>query len=112
MSVRLETRDAEAPPAGGTEGVAEDSFVRHNPQPVLRATPDGLIGFANPASGKLLAAWQRAGANRVPSEYLPSLRRCWATGETGQIECTEGAETYSVSVVPVRAAGWINLYGK
>jgi two-component system cell cycle sensor histidine kinase/response regulator CckA len=64
-------------------------FPDENPQPVIRVTPDGSVIYANKASEILTSSW---------------------AGETSEIH--EATRTFAVTVVPLAAGGYVNLYGR
>jgi len=87
-------------------------FPAENPNPVLRVEQDGKINFANPASVSLLRQW-----NGTVGEYLPPDWRervlnvvRHSTSMTVDVECEE--RVYSILVVPIPDAGYVNLYGR
>ena len=87
-------------------------FPDENPHPVMRVTPDGSVIYANKASEPLTSFWTSAGDRKVPLEYMHALAHSWDSGEKQEIEVREASLTYSVTITPIAAAGYINLYGK
>ena len=87
-------------------------FPSENPNPVLRVEQDGKINYANLSSESLLHLW-----NCTVGEYLPpDLRERVANAAKSNahtivnIECED--RVYSIMVVPVTDAGYVNLYGR
>ncbi|MGA2977718.1 MAG: PAS domain S-box protein [Spirochaetia bacterium] len=87
-------------------------FPDESPHPVMRVTPDGLVIYANKASGPLTSSWMGGDFKKVPSEYLRELTHAWESGEKQEIEIREATATYAVTIVPFVNAGYINLYGR
>ena len=87
-------------------------FTDENPHPVMRVTPDGAVVYANKASELLTSSWAGRGDGEVPEEYLHALTHAWESGEKQEIEIREGQVTYALTIVPLAAAGYINIYGK
>jgi PAS domain S-box-containing protein len=87
-------------------------FPFENPNPVLRIERDGKINYANPASESLLRFW-----NCTVGEYLPLDWRervvnavRYNTSTIVEVECEE--RFYSIMVVPILEAGYVNFYGR
>ncbi|MGO9310419.1 MAG: PAS domain-containing protein [Spirochaetia bacterium] len=87
-------------------------FPDENPSPVMRASPDGFLLYANSASRSLLPSWPADPGNSLPPEHLPELLRAWASGEKREIEVREGENTFELMIVPVLSRGYINVYGR
>jgi PAS domain S-box-containing protein len=87
-------------------------FPDENPHPVMRVTPDGAIIYANKASEPLTSSWPGKGEREVPEEYLHALTQAWESGEKQEIEIREATRTYAITIVPIAAAGYLNLYGR
>ena len=87
-------------------------FPDENPYPVIRVTPDGAMIYSNRASEPLTSSWAGGDDKKVPSTYLPALTHAWESGEKSEIEIQEASRIYTITIVPITAAGYINLYGK
>ncbi len=93
-------------------------FPRENPLPVMRMGYDGTLLFANQASQSVLAAWGEQYAN-APSDVavkLPDVIRDIALHTLNDalpksVDLSAGDRVFSFTVVPLPAAGYINLYG-
>jgi PAS domain S-box-containing protein len=86
-------------------------FPSENPNPVLRVDQDGKINYANPASEALLRLWHSTVGEYLPPDWqgrvVNTVRH--STSTSVEVEC-EG-RFYSIMVVPIPYAGYINLYG-
>ncbi len=86
-------------------------FPAENPSPVLRASRDGLILYANPACAPLLEAW----AVRVGGSLPVPLRRPVAAAFEGSLtrplEIEVRGRAYSFVIAPNPKAGYLNLFG-
>ena len=47
-----------------------------------------------------------------PRHHLPALLQAWEAGEKTEIEVREGKKTFALTIAPIRAGGYINLYAK
>jgi class 3 adenylate cyclase len=88
-----------------------DKFPDRNPNPVLRMTPEGTLGYANAASAPITEALSIGLGDPFP----PALQR-WIVeaadrggGETTEIQ--GDGRTYSLKPVRIEEFGFINLYG-
>ncbi len=86
-------------------------FTEENPNPVLRVGADGVLQYANTASGMLLDELRANRGEMVPEPMLGAMRRCLEHGECDELECTADGRTYVFSLAPVREAGYANFYG-
>ena len=87
-------------------------FPDENPEPVMRVTPDGTVIYANKASEALTSFWAGRGDRKVSTEYLRALTHAWETGGKQKIEIREGPVTYALTIVPLVAAGDINIFSR
>ncbi len=86
-------------------------FPAENPDPVLRVAAEGALLYANEASAPILAAWGCAVGERVPEVWRALVAEALRSAARSVIECTVGAQTFSMYVVPVVRAGYANIYG-
>ncbi len=86
-------------------------FPDQNPNPVLRTTADGILLYANPASGELLAAIGGIVGEPVAPDLFARLLEACDAQPIQRLEVLVGQRT--VSLLPVRVAdlGVINIYG-
>ncbi len=87
-------------------------FPEENPHPVLRATRDGLLTYANPASGPLLDALGVALGRPLPPPFSEALTRAFATRTREELDFTAGDTAFAFTVVPNPTQGDANLYGR
>jgi PAS domain S-box-containing protein len=87
-------------------------FSSENPGPVLRISRDGIVLYANAASGGLLDLWGCAVGGTAPQFWRDLVAQALASGEnkTTDIECA--GKVYSIFVAPVAEPGYVNLYGR
>jgi PAS domain S-box-containing protein len=86
-------------------------FPRENPNPVLRMSADGVILYANAGSAPVLAAWGRHGGEKAPGEWQEIVAQALECGANRVVEISCDNCVFSITVVPVAAAGCVNLYG-
>jgi PAS domain S-box-containing protein len=94
------------------EIVSLAKFPSENPNPVLRLSREGLVMYANAASGALLGIWGCAVGGTTPQFWRDLAAQALANSEnkTVDIEC-EG-KVYSMVVTPVTEPGYVNLYAR
>jgi class 3 adenylate cyclase len=88
-----------------------DKFPDRNPNPVLRMTSEGTLGYANAASAPITEAL----SIQLGDPFPPTLQR-WIVGavDRGGGETTEiqgDGRTYMLKPVRIEEFGFINLYG-
>ena len=87
-------------------------FPEENPNPVMRATVDGRLIFANPASQPLLDKWGIKVGNALPAELVQFARNAFEQVLSLEKELTCGPDTYLLGFTPVTEGPYINLYGR
>ncbi|TVM35810.1 PAS domain S-box protein [Oceanidesulfovibrio marinus] len=94
-------------------GAAQTRYPMDNPHPVLSASVDGEIRFANPPAMALLNAMRTAEDNphRVPSCLLPQLKDTHHTRRRRDVEMPVGNTVYMLSMVPVAGENHVHVYG-
>ncbi|CAG0928902.1 two-component system, NarL family, sensor histidine kinase EvgS [Thermoflexales bacterium] len=96
---------------------AEEAFVKlakfpsENPYPVLRLDRAGMVLYANKASQGLLADWGVAEGEQAPEFWRAVATEALLTQALRIVETKSGGQIYSVSVVPMVDANYVNLYG-
>ncbi|MBR9970452.1 PAS domain-containing sensor histidine kinase [Magnetospirillum sulfuroxidans] len=85
-------------------------FPAQNPYPVLRISSDGVILHANPASDPLLGEWGTGMGRAVPDEWLGIITEVLTTGRTIQAELPVAGRFLSLTLVPVSADSYVNIY--
>src|SRR5665811_1332249 len=67
-------------------------FPLQNPNPVLRAAPDGTVLFANRASQSLLNSWGAGAGGRLPDEMQRLIQETLASGKQHRIRLPHADE--------------------
>ncbi|HUF00401.1 MAG TPA: PAS domain S-box protein, partial [Anaerolineales bacterium] len=101
----------------GRKQVEEESkslarFPAENPNPVLRATHEGKIVYANAASWPLLQHWGTKAGDYLPDDWIKLIEELVNTGSRKTIDVQLKDNTYSIIIVPVLEANYVNLYGR
>ena len=87
-------------------------FPAENPSPILRATYEGKIVYANAASDLLLNDWHCKVGGYLPSLWIKLIGELARTNSRKTIDVHCEDTTYSIMVVPVPEANYVNLYGR
>ncbi len=87
-------------------------FPREDPSPVLRAGADGTLLYANAAARPLLEAWGAEEGRPLPAPWPARVRDLLDSRIHRDLEIEVGSHVYSVNLVPVSGAGYVNLYGR
>ncbi len=87
-------------------------FPAENPDPVLRVALDGTLLFANDASAPLLEEWRVGIGRGLPEPWRTTvIETLHASGpQARDIHC--GDRTFSLRIVPIPGADYVNLYGR
>ncbi|HSL29045.1 MAG TPA: PAS domain S-box protein [Anaerolineales bacterium] len=94
------------------EKISLARFPEENPNPVLRATHEGKIIYANAASQPLLAGWHTRVGEFLPTDWLPLIHELIRTGSSRTIDIRSGETTYSMMMVYAPDANDVNIYGR
>ena len=87
-------------------------FPAENPNPVLRATHDGKLVYANAASAPLLGDWGTKVGNYLPDPWIEMIEGLSQTGSGKTIDVQFGETTYSIMIVYSPNANDVNMYGR
>jgi PAS domain S-box-containing protein len=87
-------------------------FPGENRNPVLRISRDGTILYANQASAPLLAAWDARAGDLIPAAWRAIVAGVAHSGGGPTIELSCRDRIFSIDVVPVEGAPYVNLYGR
>lgn len=114
MAARTPPTPAHEPHEGAarltTEQVsAINRFPDDNPNPVMRIDADGIVIYANPASGAILRSLGLGVGDTLPAEVIARFNAV-ATGR-GFVEFAANSRTYAVWPVPIADLNFTNLYG-
>ena len=90
---------------------ALDKFPDQNPNPVLRASPDGRLVYANPASADVVAALGVGVGEPLPDGFWSRVSEAVAGTSARVIEIEGHGRLFELLVVAVYEFGFINLYG-
>jgi class 3 adenylate cyclase len=89
-----------------------ERFPDRNPNPVLRMTPDGSLGYANDASAPIVAALGIKVGDPLPANLVAGFRAALADPSIRPPEVAgTGGRTYLVTPVPIPEFDFVNLYG-
>ena len=87
-------------------------FPAENPNPILRVEPNGMILYANAASGPVLAEWKCQVGAALPLEWLQLVADSVASQSKRMMDAQCGEKVFSFWVAPISEAGYVNLYGR
>jgi PAS domain S-box-containing protein len=87
-------------------------FPDENPNPLLRVGADGRVLYANSASQWLLTEWGSAPGQSLPELWRARVAEIYASGQSQLVEEAVAGRVLLCNVVPLPAAGYINLYGQ
>jgi PAS domain S-box-containing protein len=77
----------------------------------MRLTPACEVLYANPASAPLLEAWQEQEQQTIPVELQKAVQEAFDSGVKKEVELGHRGKIFLCTLVPIREAGYINLYG-
>lgn len=86
-------------------------FPADNPNPVLQATRDGTILYANSASHALLSQWGASVGGQLPTSLKKLLESRIQSGPSMETEMVCSERIYSFATTSVSDAGDVYLYG-
>jgi PAS domain S-box-containing protein len=87
-------------------------FPSENPNPVLRVAKNGVLLYANDASGSFLAKWDCAVGEIVPENWRQTVSEVFATGSSKRVEIEHASRTFAFMIIPILDAGYANLYAR
>ncbi|MBI4665480.1 MAG: PAS domain S-box protein [Nitrospinae bacterium] len=87
-------------------------FPSENPNPVFRVNADGIVLYANTASGLMLGIWE--GANRValPEDYREAALSAYRARVNRELITEINDKSFSLVFVPFPEYAYINVYGR
>ncbi len=86
-------------------------FPSENINPVLRIARDGKLLYANATCGELLEQWQCHLGECVPQSWAQLVEKSLESNLNRVEECSVADRIYSFEIVPIKEAGYTNLYG-
>jgi PAS domain S-box-containing protein len=82
-----------------------------NPNPVMRISSDGELIFANPAAGPLIEHWKHQNGSELDPDFREILLTAYRSGKRKLTEIEFNERAFSLAVVPLPEAGYVNVYG-
>ncbi|MBU1809166.1 MAG: PAS domain S-box protein [Candidatus Omnitrophica bacterium] len=92
------------------EIISLSKFPAENPNPVLRIAEDGTILYSNRAASELLAAWGAKIGEKAPKRWCRLIKEKLDSEKTGLEEEEEEGKMFSITIAPIKKAGYVNLY--
>jgi len=86
-------------------------FPSENPYPVLRIAKDGTVLYANEAAIPLLNDWGCRVGRSAPEQWRHLIRNAVDTDTRKNIELKYKGKVFSLALIPVVSAEYVNLYG-
>lgn len=87
-------------------------FPEENPNPVMRARPDGTLIYANPASSVLLELLDCRIGDRLPAVLREQVARSASVHSRAEFDMELGDITYAMAVSPGAGGVDVNLYAR
>jgi PAS domain S-box-containing protein len=87
-------------------------FPSEDPNPVLRLSQDGIVMYANAASGALLKKWGCAVGDSAPQRWHDLAAQSLASGETKTADVECNGKVYALSITPITGMDYVNIYGR
>ncbi len=88
------------------------AFPAENPNPIIRVSGDGKILYANSASLSLLAEWNCQVGQLMPREWCQRVSEAYNSTSKKEVEDKVVGKTFSFLIVPIKDAGYVNIYGR
>ncbi|MBL4884572.1 MAG: response regulator, partial [Planctomycetaceae bacterium] len=86
-------------------------FPDEDTNPVLRASAEGKLLYANAASEPLLSYWETQVDGLLPGEMNTACQHALELGENARLEKVIGLQTYAMTITPVLKENYVNIYG-
>ncbi len=86
-------------------------FPDENPNPVLRASADGIVLYCNPATSKF-SGWTCEVGQPIQNKLLPLVHQAMAEGREVQKDIQLHGKFYIVWAVPFHEERYANVYGR
>ncbi len=94
------------------ENASLAKFVSESPAPVARVARDGRVLYANEAATGILRSWRTAVGAQLPLTRAAEVARAYDSGAPQDIEVTVDDHVFVLSLVPVPAGDYLNIYGR
>ncbi|MBN1764323.1 MAG: PAS domain S-box protein, partial [Sedimentisphaerales bacterium] len=85
-------------------------YPSQDPNPVLRASKEGVLLQANQASDKLLKVWNCQVGNELPEYWKNLIQETWSGGDNKYAEILCEDQFFTVTIAPVKEEDYVNLY--
>jgi hemerythrin-like metal-binding protein/PAS domain S-box-containing protein len=112
QSVVINYRDVTERKLAEQEIVNLAKFPSENPNPVLRLSREGIVMYANAASGALLGLWGCTVGDTAPQFWRDLAAQALASRENKNVDIECDGKVYSMVVTPVAEPDYVNLYGR
>jgi PAS domain S-box-containing protein len=86
-------------------------LLEENPNPIMRVSVDGTVLYCNPASAKL-HGWECKVGRVLRDQLFSLINRAIVERKEVQEDVRLGERSYIISVVPLLAEGYVNIYGR
>jgi PAS domain S-box-containing protein len=88
------------------------AFPSESPMPILRINERGVIIYANQPSSALLEYWGVQFLQTLPAFWRKQVEDVLGKGREREIEVVDNDKFYSLLLVPIKGANYVNIYGK
>jgi PAS domain S-box-containing protein len=85
-------------------------FPEENSNPVYRASKDGVLLYANPASRRLILGDQIKIGDKIPEKWIGMIKNVYDSGKKQQAEIELSGRVFLFDMVPVIEGGYVNSY--
>ena len=86
-------------------------FPDQNPNPVMKASDEGKLIYANPASELIIRFWELEIGDLLPEEIQKHISQCINSDEVHHTDIQIGPKTFSFNMVYVKEFSFVNIYG-
>lgn len=87
-------------------------FPAENPNPIARMAPDGSLMYANMAARSFPNLFGKRDAVMMPEKLQGLARQAYEAGENLNVTLIDGRTHMAVTLTPVQANSYINIYGR
>jgi PAS domain S-box-containing protein len=91
---------------------ASAGFPDENPNPILRVAKGGRLLYANRAGAPLLKKWGTRMGGTLPPEWKRRIDKALSSLEPFSADEPVAKRIYAMDVVPIKDAGYANVYGR